>query len=141
MSDFILLDFEGEPLKPLAERRKKHSPVKDVVGMLRSYNYAAFASLFRETEGRPGDLDRLLPAARSWSAWTGARFLAAYREQLAGSPLLPANMAELDGLICLYLLDKATYELEYELSQRPDWVRIPLQAIADLAGISVPPAD
>lgn len=130
--DYFLLDFEGEPAKSLAERRRKHAPIKDVVGMLRSYDYAAFAGLFAYAEGREGCFERLEPAARGWSANAGAAFTIGYEREVWGGGLYPADPDDANALIDLYTLDKALYELAYELNNRPDWVRIPLRAVAGL---------
>ena len=133
MNDYILLDFEGEPAKTLAQRRAKHSPVKDVVGMLRSYSYAAFDSLFRAAQDRDTDFDRLLPWAQAWEFWTSSAFLTAYLEVAEPAGLVPSDREQLALLMRCYTLDKSLYELQYELNNRPTWVRIPLSAIALLA--------
>ena len=89
--DFVILDFEGEPAKPLARRLEKQSPLKDVVGMLRSFDYAAFAALFAFARDRPEDFDRLAPWARSWQTWVTAAFLKEYLATAAGASFLPAE--------------------------------------------------
>jgi maltose alpha-D-glucosyltransferase/alpha-amylase len=132
--DYVLLDFEGEPARPLAKRQQKVSPVKDVVGMLRSYDYAAFAGLFAATEDDPEELDRLAPRARSWQTWTSAAFLRSYLETAGDASFLPRDRAALAALLRAYTLDKALYELLYELNNRPDWVRIPLRGVLALLG-------
>jgi maltose alpha-D-glucosyltransferase/alpha-amylase len=119
--DYVVLDFEGEPTRPLAERRAKFSPLRDVAGMLRSYHYAAYAGLF----DRPGDFARLEPRARAWLRQVSAAFLDAYR---AAAPSLDQFAVLLDR----YMLGKAFFELNYELNNRPDWVRIPLQGVLEL---------
>ncbi|MDR3638938.1 MAG: 1,4-alpha-glucan branching protein GlgB [Isosphaeraceae bacterium] len=130
--DFVLLDFEGEPAKPLASRLEKQSPVKDVVGMLRSFDYAAFAALFKFSSDRPGDFERLTPWARAWQTWTSATFLKTYLAAASGASFLPADRADLSLLLESFTLDKALYELLYELNNRPDWVGIPLQGVLSL---------
>ncbi len=139
-NDFVILDFEGEPARPLEERRRKQSPLRDVAGMLRSFDYGAYAGLFRFTNDRPQDFDRLEPWAALWQAWTSAAFLRAYRDTAAGAPFLPTDPGQLDALLDFFLLDKAFYELLYELNNRPDWVRIPLRGILALLGTQRPPA-
>ncbi|MFO7652907.1 MAG: maltose alpha-D-glucosyltransferase [Candidatus Krumholzibacteriia bacterium] len=132
--DFILLDFEGEPLRPLAERRDRHSPLKDVAGMLRSFDYAAQAALQRLLEDHPDRAPRALPWARTWERWTGAAFLAQYLETAGNAPFLPESRDDLRVLLDAFLLDKALYELNYELNNRPTWVHVPLGGILEIAG-------
>ncbi len=127
--DYIILDFEGEPLRPIDERRAKQSPLKDVAGMLRSYHYAAYAGLFTFTQGRPDERARLGPWAEQWQQSVSSEFLRAYREVCDGAPFLPHEPRAFTALLGAFLLDKAFYELVYELNNRPDWVRIPLQGI------------
>jgi maltose alpha-D-glucosyltransferase/alpha-amylase len=131
-SDFIILDFEGEPARSLAERRAKQSPMKDVAGMLRSFSYAAYATLMNYTARRPDDLGRMMPWAKVWERSVSAEFLRAYRATSLGSPHVPAGSSEFRKLLDAYLLDKALYELLYELNNRPTWVRIPLEGILSL---------
>jgi maltose alpha-D-glucosyltransferase/alpha-amylase len=130
--DYVLLDFEGEPARSIAERRAKQSPLKDVAGLLRSYNYAANAGLFAHAEGRPGEFERLTPWAEAWHRGTSAAFLRAYREAAGDAPFLPGDPNEFAELLDLFVLDKALYELVYELNNRPDWVRIPLAGVLAL---------
>ena len=130
--DWVILDFEGEPARPLARRREKQSPLKDVVGMLRSFDYAAYAGLFAATRSRPDEFERLAPWARAWRDWTSAAFREAYFSAARGTSLLPTEEATADLLIRAFTLEKAPYELLYELNNRPDWVRIPLQGILAL---------
>ena len=124
-NDYVILDFEGEPTQPLADRRIKHSPLKDVAGMLRSFSYAAYAALLNYAARRPEAVDQLEPWARLWEQSTCAEFLRAYRETIAPGNLLPESPTEADSLLRAYLVDKALYELCYELDNRPNWVRIP----------------
>jgi maltose alpha-D-glucosyltransferase / alpha-amylase len=130
--DFYLLDFEGEPARPLAERRQKQSPLKDVAGMLRSYSYAAHASLFAHTASRQAVLDRLEAWARVWQLWTAAAFLKGYLAAAGNATFLPADPVQHAALLNLFLITKAFYELNYELNNRPDWVRIPLHGVLEL---------
>ncbi|MGH9664034.1 MAG: putative maltokinase, partial [Bryobacteraceae bacterium] len=127
--DYVILDFEGEPARSLAERRAKHSPLKDVAGMLRSFGYAAQAALFNYTGRRPDTMERLEPWARLWEQTTAAEFLRQYRITAAGAAFLPGNPVDFQALLEAYTLDKALYELQYELNNRPAWVRIPLSGI------------
>lgn len=133
--DFVFIDFEGEPARTLAERRAKHSPVRDVAGMLRSFHYAAFAALFARAgeAGAAGPVfAALAPFANVWYRWASAEFLRAYLQTAAGAAFLPAHADELDFVLDLWLLDKAVYELKYELNHRLGWVAIPLEGICGL---------
>ncbi len=130
--DFVILDFEGEPARPLAERRAKQSPLKDVAGMLRSFSYAAFVALTQYTARRPEDYTQLESWARLWETSISGEFLRAYRETLAGSPIVPTDDRDFATLLHIYMLDKALYELVYELNNRPSWIRIPLHGILSL---------
>ncbi|HEX4308557.1 MAG TPA: maltose alpha-D-glucosyltransferase [Acidobacteriaceae bacterium] len=130
--DFVILDFEGEPARPLAERRAKLSPLKDVAGMLRSFSYAAFVALTQYTTRRPEAFAQLESWAKLWETSVAGEFLRVYRETIAGSPIVPADRSDFDALLHLYMLDKALYELVYELNNRPAWIRIPLQGILSL---------
>ena len=132
-SDFVILDFEGEPARPLFERRAKHSPMKDVAGMLRSFSYAAHAAIARIVSRRPQDAEQLEPWARLWEAAVSQEYLKSYRETLAQSLVVPQNEKAFQDLLDVYLLDKALYELVYELNNRPAWVRIPLLGILQLS--------
>ncbi len=130
--DYVILDFEGEPARSLAERRAKQSPLKDVAGMLRSFSYAAHAGLISYVARQPDDLERLLPWTRLWERSTMAEFLRTYRSTVAGAPFLPADPKGFRPLLEAYVLDKALYELRYELDHRPAWVRIPAAGILSL---------
>jgi maltose alpha-D-glucosyltransferase/alpha-amylase len=135
--DFVIIDFEGEPSLPVSTRRIKRSPLRDVAGMLRSFDYAARTALRRQEEAgafRAEDRPALEPWARAWERWVCATFLAAYLERAADGGFLPQGREELGVLLEAYLLEKAVYELGYELNSRPDWVQLPLAAILDLVG-------
>ena len=132
--DFVILDFEGEPARSLLERRAKQSPMKDVAGMLRSFSYAAYTGLMRMLTRRPGDAERLEPWARLWEQSACSAFLRTYRLTMkaAGGLMVPVDMEAFEQLLEIYMLDKALYELMYELNNRPAWVRIPLAGILAL---------
>ena len=134
--DFYLLDFEGEPARPLAQRRQKQSPLKDVAGMLRSFSYAAYAALFAHSASRPGHFVPLEPWARIWQTWTGGAFLKGYLATAGNALFVPTEPSQRDALLRLFVLEKALYELNYELNNRPEWARIPLFGILEL--LSVP---
>jgi maltose alpha-D-glucosyltransferase / alpha-amylase len=128
-NDFVILDFEGEPGRPLEERRRKHSPLKDVAGMLRSFSYAAYAGLLNYDRRRPDYFETLEPWARLWEQSTAAEFLRAYRNVAGIEAFIPPDRLAFSKLLDAYLLDKALYELRYEMNTRPNWVRIPLWGI------------
>ncbi len=133
--DLVIIDFEGEPARPLGERRIKRSPLRDVAGMLRSFHYAVHGSVLRTELGasiRREDEVALEPWIRAWYGWVSASFLRGYRQATAGAAFLPADEAEWSVLLDAFLLHKAFYELAYELSNRPDWVAIPLRGILEL---------
>jgi len=134
-TDFMIIDFEGEPSRPLKDRRVKRSPLQDVAGMMRSFHYAPFASLLAPTSGEPvagEQLERLVPWAEAWSAWVMAEFLKSYLESADGALFIPASPGEVARLLRINLLEKAIYELGYELNNRPKWVGIPLAGISRL---------
>jgi maltose alpha-D-glucosyltransferase/alpha-amylase len=133
--DFVILDFEGEPARSLSERRLKRSPLRDVAGMLRSFHYAAYTGLARHDArggARPEDADRLETWARYWYHWVSLTFLRAYLETARNAGFVPRTVPELQLLLDVFMLDKALYELRYELNNRPDWVTIPLRGILQL---------
>lgn len=129
--DFMIIDFEGEPARSLRERRAKRSPLQDVAGMLRSFHYAAFAPLLGD-RARPEDLQQLATPARYWQTWVSATFLKTYLDISSHALYIPRSQLELQTLLDTFLLDKAIYELRYELNNRPQWVAIPLEGIAQL---------
>jgi maltose alpha-D-glucosyltransferase/alpha-amylase len=130
--DFVIIDFEGEPTRTMEQRRAKQSPLKDVAGMLRSFDYAVHAGL--STFGSPGrPAARLEAWAIFWQRWTSAAFLRAYLAA-GGAALVPAEPGPLAAFLDPFVLEKACYELVYELNNRPEWVRIPLRGILSLLG-------
>ena len=135
--DFVIFDFEGEPARPIGERRLKRSPLADVAGMLRSFHYAAFAAVDRQMAGgavRPDQRPRLEAWARLWATWAGAAFLRAYLEAASAARFLPRTRGELAVLLDAYMLEKAIYEVGYELGRRPEWVAFPLAGILEMLG-------
>lgn len=128
-SDCVIIDFEGEPARPLSERRSKRSPLQDVAGMIRSFHYAGYGALFLDSTIRPEDVPVLEPWAELWSACVSGRFLRSYRSTMGAGVLVPSDPEEFDALLQAFLLDKAVYELGYELNHRPDWLRIPIRSL------------
>jgi maltose alpha-D-glucosyltransferase/alpha-amylase len=131
-NDFVILDFEGEPTRTLAERRAKHSALKDVAGMLRSFSYAAQMSLSNYTSRLPDSSRTLGKWSQFWEESVADSFLKAYRAAAGSAAFLPIDAAGFKALLEAYLLDKALYELNYELENRPAWVHIPLAGILAL---------
>jgi maltose alpha-D-glucosyltransferase / alpha-amylase len=131
-TDFVILDFEGEPARPLADRRSKQPPLKDVAGMLRSFSYAAYASLLNYTARHPEDVSRLEPWAQLWERSVVSEFLRSYRHSAEGATFCPVETVDFHALLNIFVLDKAMYEVLYELNSRPAWVRIPLMGITAL---------
>jgi maltose alpha-D-glucosyltransferase/alpha-amylase len=131
-NDFYIIDFEGEPGRDLAARRQKHAPLKDVAGMLRSFNYAAASALAQFSADQPDYYEALAPFARDWEVQAREAFLTGYREAASGSPAYPDDAAQAEALIEFFTLEKALYELRYELSNRPAWVHLPLSGLLEL---------
>lgn len=124
--DFMIIDFEGEPGFSFSERRLKKSPYKDVAGMMRSFHYAAFGKILLNENYRQQDLQMLEAWAEQWQHYVSRFYLGAYMDKMGMGTELPA---EDDVLIRTYLIEKAVYELGYELNGRPDWTVIPLRGI------------
>jgi maltose alpha-D-glucosyltransferase/alpha-amylase len=133
--DFYILDFEGEPARPLAQRRTKHSPLKDVAGMVRSFSYAAQATLRGDSTEQPERVRSLEIWAHLWQDAVSEEYVAAYLENEELRSILPAGAEDIRRLLNVYKLEKAIYELKYELNTRPRWARIPLTGILALAKI------
>jgi len=130
--DFVIIDFEGEPTRPLSQRRLKRSPLKDVAGMLRSFHYAAYSALFNQAARGivpAGRLASMEAWASVWYRWVGAAFLREYLHAMGESPIVPRGREELSKLLGVLVLEKAVYEVDYELNNRPDWLRIPLRGV------------
>ncbi len=129
-SDYIVTDFEGEPARPLGERRTKHSPLYDAAGMLRSFDYASWAALadVRPAEDRP----ELEPWRAYWSRWVRAEFLRAYLIHVEDAPFWPRSREAAALLLTVHQLEKAVYELAYELNNRPAWAAIPMKGIHEI---------
>ncbi|HJR49733.1 MAG TPA: putative maltokinase, partial [Gemmatimonadales bacterium] len=129
--DFVIVDLEGEPSRSISERRFKRSPLRDVAGMIRSFEYAA-AYAVRHGPVRTEDIPALLPWSRLWQRWASASFLRGYFEASGDASYLPKGADATSAMLDFYLLDKGIYELRYELNNRPDWVPIPLEGLRRL---------
>ncbi|HEU5077912.1 MAG TPA: maltose alpha-D-glucosyltransferase [Opitutaceae bacterium] len=144
--DFVILDFEGEPARALSARRLKRSPISDVAGMLRSFHYAAYSAmdkLFARGLINEENRAKVTVWTAFWYQWVSATFVRAYLNTIGASNLLPRTRTQLRVLFDAYLLDKAVYEIGYELNNRPTWLRIPFDGILQLTqshlGTEVPP--
>jgi maltose alpha-D-glucosyltransferase/alpha-amylase len=130
--DFYVIDFEGEPARELTERRLKRSPLRDVAGMVRSFHYAAYMALLKEASLRSEDVPILEPWTALWYRYVSGVFVKSYLATVGKAPFIPAERKELEIMLKAFLLEKAVYELGYELNNRPEWVSIPLRGLKDL---------
>ena len=127
--DFFIIDFEGEPMHSISERRLKRTPFKDVAGMIRSFHYAAYGKLLLNANQRREDMPWLEQWARQWYHYVSRFFLSAYLDRVAGQAFVPSDPAAAQLLLQTYLLEKAIYEVGYEMNARPEWLRIPLKGV------------
>jgi maltose alpha-D-glucosyltransferase / alpha-amylase len=126
--DFVILDFEGEPARPISERKLKRSALRDVAGMMRSFQYAAYSALWQPAM-RTEDVPFLERWADIWYRLMSSVFLQNYLQTTTNAVFVPNNFDDFQILLEAYLLDKAVYEIGYELNNRPDWVVIPIRGI------------
>jgi maltose alpha-D-glucosyltransferase / alpha-amylase len=132
--DFVIIDFEGEPARGLEERRGKSSPLRDVVGMVRSFGYAPEAVL-RESVAVDAEAQRNRVAwAEAWTRQVSGLYLAGYLATVAGAPFLPPAGPQLSLMLAFHELERVIYEIGYEIDSRPDWIDIPLRGLARLVG-------
>ncbi|MFN7115729.1 MAG: maltose alpha-D-glucosyltransferase [Saprospiraceae bacterium] len=127
--DFYIIDFEGEPMHSISERRLKKTPFKDVAGMIRSLHYAAYGQLLLNQNYRKEDMPVLEQWARQWFHYVSNYFLTAYLDRAQGQSFIPPDEESMQLLLRSYLLEKAIYEVGYEMNSRPDWLRIPLKGV------------
>jgi maltose alpha-D-glucosyltransferase/alpha-amylase len=132
--DFVIIDFEGEPARPIGERRIKHSPLRDIASMMRSFDYAARVGLqARRDRGLVPEHQESVAGA--WASWwpraAAAAFMDGYLTTEGIGALLPADRGALETLLDVLILEKALYEVRYELDNRPEWVKLPLALLAD----------
>ncbi|MBE0479346.1 MAG: maltose alpha-D-glucosyltransferase [Dehalococcoidia bacterium] len=132
--DFVIIDFEGEPARPLSERRLKRSPLRDVAGMIRSFEYATHTVLLHQAAlpVRPEDLPALEQWGKFWYHWVSTAFLSSYCEYIRKADLIPEDPEDLKTLLDAFLLEKVIYEIRYELNNRPDWLTVPLEGLLEL---------
>jgi maltose alpha-D-glucosyltransferase/alpha-amylase len=127
--DFVIIDFEGEPRRSLGERNLKRSPLVDVAGMIRSFHYAAHVALGKQ---RAEDVAMLEPFAKEWATQICECFLKAYLEVTRGASFIPQEQSDLDLLLEAFILDKAIYEIGYELTYRPEMANVPISAVLEI---------
>jgi maltose alpha-D-glucosyltransferase / alpha-amylase len=133
--DFVFIDFEGERGRPIGERRIKRSPLRDVAGMIRSFDYISAMAVLKQLELgtlQEQDLPALEPWAGLWCRWVSAIYLKAYLAGLGDTDLLPRSKEQLATLLQAHLLEKALHETGYELKHRPYLVRVPLRALSTM---------
>lgn len=133
--DFVFIDFEGDPSRPLSERRIKRSPLRDVAGMIRSFHYAAHAALYGKVPGivvKAGEADLLERWANTWYRCVSATYLQGYMERAGDAAFIPKSRDQLITLLGAYVLEKAMIEVSHEMEHRPDWASIPIKGILDL---------
>lgn len=132
--DFIIIDYEGEPARLLSERKLKRSPLVDVAGMIRSFHYAVHAEYFNHISLRPEDASELEPWLEPWYRCVSRTFLEAYVTTAGNTGFVPGDINDLEVLLQVFLLEKAVYELGYEMNNRPDWLVIPIRGIKSILG-------
>jgi maltose alpha-D-glucosyltransferase/alpha-amylase len=132
--DFLIVDFEGDSTRPLAERRRKRTALRDVAAMLRSFEYAAQISLRDAAIVRENDRPAAEPWARLWMTWTPAAFLSAYLETARTCPIVPRDHAEIDLLLDTLILELALDDVYFDIDRRPDWAMIALRTLQDMLG-------
>ena len=135
--DFVIKDFEGDPEKPIGQRRIKRSPLRDVAGMLLSFYYAAHAPFLLPGEIPRKDMPVLAPWIELWYAYAGGAFLRGYLAAMEGSCLLPQSPEEVDMLLRVFLAEKSILALDSEASARPDWVSVPAKLLRRLLDAGV----
>jgi maltose alpha-D-glucosyltransferase/alpha-amylase len=139
--DFVFIDFEGEPTRSLSERKMKRCALRDVAGMMRSFHYAAHTGLsMRLHTGRREDVPLLEPWADLWASWISSAYLQSYLETADGALFIPSKREDTELLLDVFLLEKAVYEVAYELNNRPDWISIPLRGIRQILKDRLVPA-
>ena len=136
--DFAIIDFEGEPARSLGERKLKRSPLADVAGMLRSFHYGISSALIKKVTSLPEDEAWLRGWAECWYAYVAGSFLRAYLQTIGKAPLVPTAPREFESLLQAFLLEKAVYEVGYELNNRPDWVEIPIRGVLQIMAAEKP---
>jgi maltose alpha-D-glucosyltransferase/alpha-amylase len=127
--DILIIDFEGEPQRPLDERRTKRPTARDVAGVIRSIDYAATAALMRAAAIGGEGQEKVVRALDIWRERSTAAFIVGYRETMTDPRLWPAEPEIADAMLDFFLLEKGFYEIDYELANRPDWLHVPLAGV------------
>ncbi|MBI5531607.1 MAG: maltose alpha-D-glucosyltransferase [Deltaproteobacteria bacterium] len=141
--DVVFIDFEGEPARTAADRKAKRSPLADVAGMIRSFEYAVEKAISGRSQGtslRPSDVSALRPWGRRWALAASALFLRSYLETQRTAALVPADPEQLRTLLHIFAVEKSLYEITYELAHRPDWVELPVRGTLALLGVEWEPS-
>src|SRR5207249_2387469 len=134
--DVFIIDFEGEPRRSLDDRRRKAPAARDLAGLIRSIDYSATAALERALKSAPDEHGKIASSLDRWRARSTGALLSAYRESMSDPRLWPQDAQLADGLLDFFLLEKAFYEIDYELAHRPDWVRVPLAGTLRILSVS-----
>jgi maltose alpha-D-glucosyltransferase/alpha-amylase len=127
--DFVIIDLEGEPARTLSERRLKFSAFRDVSGMIRSFHYAVLSRFLERIAIRPEDRDALEPWIETWYGFIASTFLDSYLGTVNGASFIPSEQSDVELLLNTFILEKAVYEIGYEINNRPDWLMIPLRGV------------
>jgi maltose alpha-D-glucosyltransferase/alpha-amylase len=128
-NDFMIIDFEGEPARMIEERRLKRSPLRDAAGMIRSFHYAVYNSLKTHPAVRAGDNEYLIPWADSWFKYVSEKFTSAYLDTAAGGGFIPDDKNDLDNMLNVFIVEKALYEISYEINNRPEWLGVAIDGL------------
>ncbi|MFW6291741.1 MAG: maltose alpha-D-glucosyltransferase [Spirochaetota bacterium] len=132
--DFVIIDLEGEPARTLSERRLKYSAFRDVAGMIRSFHYAVSSRFLERTTLRPEDREALEPWIEPWYGYASSTFLSSYLDTVDGAGFVPDDRGDAELLLGTFILEKAVYEIGYEINNRPDWLMIPLRGVDFVLG-------
>ncbi|GEO11688.1 maltose alpha-D-glucosyltransferase [Segetibacter aerophilus] len=132
--DVVIADFGGDPIRSFSDRRLKRSPLRDVAGMIRSIRNVAYEGFLKTTHVEKENINDLLPFARLWAHYMVGFFMKAYLETVKNSSFIPTDKHDFEMMVETYMLEKALYDLNYELKNRPDWVIIPVRTIKSIIG-------
>jgi maltose alpha-D-glucosyltransferase/alpha-amylase len=130
--DLAICNFGGDPTRSFSERRLKRSPLRDVASMINSFNYAAYTGLLLNNQIRKEDIPKLTPFAQMWIQYVSGLFMKSYLETVKGSAFIPEDKQDLSILLQTFLLEKAIFDLNHELNERPDWVMVPIRIIKSI---------